>query len=360
MKAGDFWRCKIVLAAMVACTLLAGCSSEEKINAPFTYTEYKGKNVAEITARLEEAGFTNVQAEPQDTTVEFRADNVISVKIGSNTAWNEANAWKPDTEVTVKYYNYTGIHHITVTVDTTVSGEDGKPVFTINTNLPDGTVLNTELAYDGELTAGREDYDETQDVVVQGGVAQTEAYTLNGEALTGNYQFYVLMLPAEQSEDVQEVTGSSGEALKGDLVQKSGSYRFIQTKRAYQSPIEEPIPEIEKISEEELESRIRAALAGFEDNCNISVEGYLYTVQVWQDGVAPEAMLAKLGNVEAAEQWDELEESAKNASLNLQYLLYESGYNDYLIQLQVLNDQNLDNTLLTTCMGAITYNCMDD
>lgn len=360
MKAGHFWRRKIVLAALIAGALLTGCSDEGKINAPFTYSGCKGKNVTEITAQLEEAGFTNIQTEPQDTTTESHADNVISVKIGSKTTWNEANVWKPDTAVTVKYYNYTGIRHITVTVDTAVSGEDGKPVFTINTNLPDGTVLNTELAYDGALTAGREDYDETQDVIVQDGTAQTEAYTRDGEALTGDYQFYVLMLPAEQSEDVQEMTGSSGEALKGDLVQKEGSYRFIQTKTAYQSPVEEPTPEIEKVSEEELENRIRAALAGFDDSCNISVEGYLYTVQIWRDGVAPEAMLAKLGNTAAAEQWKELEESTKKASLNLQYLLYESGYSDYLIQLQLLNDQNLDNTLLTACMGAITYNCMDD
>lgn len=360
MKARQFLGRRIVLAAVVDCALLTGCSSEGKINAPFTYGECNGKNVEEIVAQLEEAGFTNIQTEAQDTTMEFNADDVISVKIGNNTTWNEANSWNPDTTVTVKYYNYTGIRHITVEADITVSGEDGKPVFTINTNLPDGTVLNAELAYDGTLTAGRADYDETQEITVQDGVAQTAAYTLDGEALTGDYKFYVLMLPADQPEDVQGITGSSGEALKGTLVEKSGSYRFIQTTMKYQSPVEEPTPEIEKVSEEELESRIREALAGFEDNCIISVEGYLYTAQVWRDGVAPEAMLAKLGNTEAVEQWGELEESAKNASLNLQYLLYESGYSDYMIQLQLLNDQNLDNTLLTTCMGAITYNCMDD
>ena len=360
MKSRRLWRLKITMLAMVACILLTSCSNEEKINAPFTNSECQGKSVEEITEKLETAGFTNVQIEAQDTTTESNANDVISVKIGNNTIWNEANAWKPDTTVVVKYYNYTGIRHITVTADITVSGEDGKPIFVINTNLPDGTILNTELAYDGDLTIGREDYDEKQDVVVQDGEAKTEAYTLNDEALTGDYQFYVLMLPADQSEDVQKVTGSSGEALKGTLVEKSGSYRFIQTKMKYQSPVEEQPPESEKISEEELESRIRTALAGFDDDCNISVDGYLYTVQVWRDGVAPEVMLAKLGNAEAIEQWKKLEENAQQASLNLQYLLYENGYGDYLVQLQVLNDQNLDNTLLTTCMGATTYNCIDD
>lgn len=360
MNARQFLRKHIVLVAVVACILLTRCNSGDKINAPFAYSECRGKNVEEVTTQLAEAGFTNIQTETQDTTMEFNADDVISVKIGNNTTWNEANAWNPNTKVTVRYYNYTGIRHITVEADITVSGEDGKPIFTINTNLPDGTVLSTELAYDGTLKAGQADYDETQEVTVQEGVAQTEAFTLDGEPLTGNYKFYVLMLPADQPEDVQNVTGSNGEAMKGTLVEKTGSYRYIQTTMKYQSPVEEPAPEIEKISEEELESKIRETLAGIEENCTISVEGSLYTVQIWQDGVAPEAMLAKLGNADAIKQWEKLEESAKKVSLNLQYLLYESGYGDYIIQLEIMNDQNLDNTLLTTCMGATIYNCMDD
>ncbi len=358
MKGQQLLKQRTVLTATMVCALLAGCSSANKINAPFTNNECSGKNLEEITAQLEAAGFKNIQIEPQDTTVEFNADEVISVRIGNNTAWNEANAWEPGTAVIVKYYNYTGIRHITVTADITVSGENGKPVFTIDTNLPNGTVLNTELVYAGTLTDGQEDYDETQDITVQGGVAQTEAYTLNGEELAGDYQFYVSMLPADQTDDVQAVTGTSGEALKGNLVEKVGEYQYIQTSIEYQSPIEEQNLEIEKIDEEELESRFREALAGFGDNCNITCEGYLYTVQVWQDGLAQTAARAVSGDKQAEDAWDKVVNVTLQATDSLQELLELSGYDEYIVQVQVLNDQNLANTLLDICLGMTTYNCV--
>lgn len=347
----------LLIVIMTICALLTGCGGEGKISAPFSDYECKGKNVAEITAQLEEAGFTNIQTEPQEVSTEFNADQVISVKIGSNTTWNEANAWKPDVQITVTYYEYTGIRHIEVTADIVISGEDGKPIFTVQTNLPDGTVLGAELSYDGELTAGHEDYVETQDITVQDGVAQTEAFTKGGEALTGKYRFIIAMLPTEQTESVQEVIGASGEALTGSLVVTLDSYKYIAAEKEYESPVAESTPEIEKISEEELETRLREALSGFGDDCEISAEEYLYTVNVWQDGLATTAFLAAAGDAEALEAWNSVADVTRSASESLQLLLEQSGYGDYMVVINVLNDENKDNVLLSAMWGMITDNC---
>lgn len=358
-----FTRMLALAMVLAACVLMSGCVLVDPANAvgaPFDSTKYKGKNVDEITRQLEEAGFTNIQMESDDTTVESLADEVISIKIGSNTSWNSANTWNPDTLVKVKYYNYTGIRHIDVTVDVTVGGEDGMPVFTVNTNLPDGTALYAELSFDGVLENGREDYVETQNISVQDGTAQTEAFTLDGEPLTGNYLFSLLMLPAEQTEAVQEVIGASGEAMRGDAVEASGEYQYVHMGIEYESPIEEPEPEIEKISEAELDERFKNALVGFGDNYNVSCEGYLYTVQVWQDGLALLAAKAVAGEANAIEQWKQIADTTAQASESLGELLIISGYGEYLVQLQVMNDENLDNYLLEAYLGMITYDCVND
>lgn len=346
-------------AAVVAlCLLLAGCGggdTGDKISAPFESGKCKGMELEVVKSQLAEAGFTNIQEKPQETATEFLADSVISVKIGSNTSWNSANTWKPDTKIAIEYYAYTGIRHIDVTMDIAVGGEDGKPVFTVQTSLPDGTKLSAELSYNDELAGGREDYVETQTITVQDGKAQTAPFTKDGEMLTGQYRFGVVMFPAEQSQQVQEIVGASGEAMRGALVEKDGDYSYIAASMEYTSHVAEIV---EKISEEELREKLKTALSGFGDDCTISKDGYVYTVNVWQEGLAQTAMLAQTGDKDAKEAWDKIVYTTMQASDSLQKLLTASGYGDYMVQIQVLNDKNHDNTLLTVTMGMASYNCV--
>ena len=113
-----------------------------------------------------------------------------------------------------------------------------------------------------------------------------------------------------------------------------------------------------KISEEELREKLKTALSGFGDDCTISKDGYVYTVNVWQEGLAQTAMLAQTGDKDAKEAWDKIAYTTMQASDSLQELLTASGYGDYMVQIQVLNDKNHDNTLLTVTMGMASYNCV--
>lgn len=215
--------------------------------------------------------------------------------------------------------------------------------------------MSTELSYNGELAGGREDYVETQTITVQDGKAQTAPFTKDGEMLTGQYRFGVVMFPAEQSQQVQEIVGASGEAMRGALVEKDGDYSYIAASMEYTSHVAETV---EKISEEELREKLKTALSSFGDDCTISKDGYVYTVNVWQEGLAQTAMLAQTGDKDAKEAWDKIVYTTMQASDSLQELLTASGYGDYMVQIQVLNDKNHDNTLLTVTMGMASYNCV--
>lgn len=341
-----------ILMALFVAVLTTGCGGSNKINAPFESTDYKGKDLESIVSQLEAAGFTNIQTEPQETKSEFLADEVISVKIGSNKSWNSANTWKPDAPIIIQYHDYTGIRHFEVTADIAVSGEDGKPVFTVHTNLPDGTVLNAELAGQED---GNFEFFEQREIIVQGGTAATEPFTMNGETLTGAYCFAVAMYPAEQNEQVRAVIGEAGEAMQGAPVEKTDGYCYITASAEYQSPVEIAI---ERISEEELKRRFDEALSGFGDGCEVTLDGYMYTVNTWGDGVAETATLASLGDESAKEEWEDIVNSAISAQISLQNMLASSGYDDYMLQFQILNNQNRENVLLSVFLGMVTYNCV--
>lgn len=346
------WKAVAVTLIFCICFMLAGCGGDDKIHAPFESKNHWSEDLNDIVEQLEAAGFTNIQKEPQETESESSADRIIKIKIGSNTMWNTANAWRADVPIIIEYYEYTGIRHIDVTMDVAVDGEDGKPVFSILTNLPDGTTLNVEFASETDDT---DFYYEQRELTVEGGAAQTEAFTADGEPLVGTYSFGVVMLPEEQTEQVQEITGVAGEALQGSFVENSGDYSYIVKSVEYVSPVEKTV---EKISEEEMLERLETAVSSIGDDCEISVEGYVYTINTWHDGLAMTAVMAQLGDEEAVEAWDGIAYATMEASERLQELLEMSGYGEYMAQMQVLNDENHDNTLLTASMGLVTYNCV--
>ena len=359
----------VLFVALFLTATFSGCvSSEGRIYAPFDDSAYVGEDVSDVTERLAEAGFTNIELDAVDTTLESYADTVKRIQFGKYTMWNSANTFWPDVLVTVEYYNYTGIRHIEVEMDITTSGEDGKPVFTVNTNLPDGTLLGIELSYTGSLTDGHEDYVQSQDVTVMDGCVTTEPFTNNGEPLVGDYLLSVIMLPSEQSDTVKEVVGSKGESLKGDYVEDLDTYQFISADISYTSPIVEEVPETtpateetgtEKLSQEEMEALLREMLSGFGDNYEIELSDKIYTVNVWGDGISLTATLANLGYESSKEDWERLTSSSISAQLNLQKALDIHGYEDYTLLFQILNDQNLENTLLSIVYGMVFYNYVE-
>lgn len=104
---------------------------------------------------------------------------------------------------------------IEVLLDVSVDKNGGKPIFTINTNLPDEAVLM--------LTLNGNDYKGQADAVVKNGIAKSEPYSSNGKRISsGKYTLEVSMSePRLQSDNVRAIVGENGENMTGEYVQTS-------------------------------------------------------------------------------------------------------------------------------------------
>ncbi len=234
-------------------------------------------------------------------------------------------------------------------------GEDGKPEFSIQTNLPDGTVLSVEFSINDPPDDVAEDIFEQLTLTVRNGQASTQPFTNDGKPLVGQYTFYISVFPGSQPEQIQAIIGSDGEFLDGDLVTDTGSYKFITTSCVYNSPIEDLT-----LSLNEVLAGIETALvSGFGDNYDMTADDNTITANVWTDGVALVATLALSGNEESLEAWDSLVESTRLASERCQALLNDNGYGDMVFLMQILNDSNKENTLASTSMGLVFYDCVN-
>lgn len=82
---------------------------------------------------------------------------------------------------------------------------------------------------------------------------------------------------------------------------------------------------------------------------------------MWGDNLAMGAALASSGDENAKQEW---ESNVVDPFVELNKQLVEqakqNGLDDAVIMTNVLNDANLDNTLLSVLNGAVIYDCVSD
>ena len=339
-----------VLIAVFLCMVLTGCGGqyENPADLPFGSDEWQTKTAEEVIGAFKDAGFTNIQENKKETTSTDDEGKVTKILVDGKNLFLEGERHESSDAVEITYYV---MKQFEAEMEVEVSGDAGLPVFEVNTNLPNGTKLELILE-DGAR------YSEEQTVKVENGKAVSSMFWDNGNYLTGDYSLSIAMEPSEQNASVKYELGENGEALAGALVQtdeeNGGKYLYLE--ESYTSDYEAP----EKVGEDEVVALLElAAASGFGENYDVSVDGSTFVVNVWQDGAAETAALAASGVPTAVEQWYKLVEAACTASEGFQTTLTSAGYGDCIAVLQLLNDQNLENTLLTTCLGAVTYNCVE-
>lgn len=328
--------------------LMSGCGAkyENPADLPFGSDGWQMQTAGEAIEALSAAGFTNIQENIKETSSADDAGKITKITVNGENLFRKGDRHEGTDVVEITYYS---LKRYEAEMEIEVSEDAGLPVFTVNTNLPNGTRLELTLS-------NEESYSEQQTVKVKDGQAVSDIFWDNGHYLLGEYTLSVVMKPEDQNASVQYEIGKNGEAMTGPLVHMdendAGQYLFLEDD--YISNYTEP----EKISEDELRERFAQALSGFGNDYEIDLEGYVYTVSVWQDGLAACAMLAEQGVPTAVEQWGEIVDTTAEASNSLQELLSISGYGDYMVQIEVLNDQNHENTLLTVLLGMVSYNCV--
>ena len=113
-----------------------------------------------------------------------------------------------------------------VTVSAKNTTTNGKPVFRITSNLPDRTELLLTLENASGFTA--------QDkITLQNGQGKSSTFSAQGNSLSGTYTLSVTMgMPSLQDQAVQDVIGSRGEYLTGNLIKEynmgDGTYNSIK------------------------------------------------------------------------------------------------------------------------------------
>lgn len=353
------WKKRLIglLCAVVLC-FVTGCSGIENPAAtPYGNDGFIGMNRSDANAAVREAGFTNITEEGVTPFI-GEPGTVKSVTIDGEHSFLQGKTWENDVPVVITYYlekedaptpepeSEPEKEPLEVTFDIEVTGEKGKPVFVIETNLPNNTELGLYLFGDNLY------YDE-QTAVVKDGKVESAPFTNDGVALTGYSTFGISMLPASQPESVQAIVGANGEYLAGPAVVVMDTYSYITTEKDFG---EDQGATQKKKSKEDMKTTIESALAtAFGDNYSVSLEDTVYTVNTWQDGLAVLAVLAQNGNKESLTTWEQIKQSTIDASESLQKLLENNGLGDYTVILNIVNDVNRENVLLTVTYGLVFY-----
>lgn len=105
---------------------------------------------------------------------------------------------------------------------------------------------------------------------------------------------------------------------------------------------------------------IESVLKEHYNNYTISHEDRIITINIWEDGIAVGALLASQGNEECKESWDEMVENVKVFSDSVCEFVDSLGLDDVTVVINLLNDSNTENVLLTVMEGIVIYDSVND
>lgn len=206
---------------------------------------------------------------------------VVEVSIDGETDYKKNAKWEDTVPVEITAYK---LKQLDVTMEVSVSGEEGKPVFIVQTNLPDGLKLDFTLRSSGG-------YAKAQDARIENGKAESQPFTDNGAELKGDYTLTVTMTLTGQGFLAPMGAIGNGDVLAGDLISTDKDGRpCASTEYAYSSNFEPAI------SEEDMAALLEMVLANDSDmSYEVTPYDDGFIVDTWSDGVADGAAYAKLG-----------------------------------------------------------------
>jgi hypothetical protein len=114
------------------------------------------------------------------------------------------------------------------------------------------------------------------------------------------------------------------------------------------------------MSTEDVASLIESTMEDSFQHYTVDTQDDMILISVWEDQISLATVLAKSGNEEAKESWDTMVNNQIKMSNSCKDLAKTCGRDDITIMINVLNDQDLSKTLLTTVDGVVFYNCVDD
>lgn len=102
-----------------------------------------------------------------------------------------------------------------------------------------------------------------------------------------------------------------------------------------------------------------SASSAFGNNHSIKKDENTVLVNVWGEGIAADVTAASEGNQDALNAWNGMKENMEYTSKKLYEAMKATGINDGHVVLSLLNDKNMENTLITYYDdGALVYDAL--
>lgn len=97
-----------------------------------------------------------------------------------------------------------------------------------------------------------------------------------------------------------------------------------------------------------------------EDKYTLEYDDTGITLSLWEDGLSLGAVLAASGNEDAKTAWDEMKDNLIYMSDSISDALETLGIENTVITINILNEQNPDNTLLCIMNGVVIYDSTEE
>lgn len=168
--------------------LMSGCGAkyENPADLPFGSDGWQMQTAGEAIEALSAAGFTNIQENIKETSSADDAGKITKITVNGENLFRKGDRHEGTDVVEITYYS---LKRYEAEMEIEVSEDAGLPVFTVNTNLPNGTRLELTLS-------NEESYSEQQTVKVKDSLQ--ELLSISGY---GDYMVQIEVLNDQNHEN---------------------------------------------------------------------------------------------------------------------------------------------------------------
>lgn len=116
----------------------------------------------------------------------------------------------------------------------------------------------------------------------------------------------------------------------------------------------------DEVSTESIASLVKLAVKDNFDDVDVSVDGDVITVNIKQNGIAADFYALTQGDADVKDTWDQLVQNQVELCNQFDKSASDLGRDDIIFIVQLLNDTNPDNVLVSVVDGTVYYNAADD
>lgn len=155
-----------------------------------------------------------------------------------------------------------------------------------------------------------------------------------------------------------------GSINKGNDADAAPTATPVATEAPTAEPTEAPASSeassTDEVSTDSIASLVKLAVKDNFDDVDVSVDGDVITVNIKQNGVAADFYSLTQGDADVKDAWDQLVQNQVSLCDQFKKSSSDLGRDDIMFIVQLLNDVNPDNVLVSVMDGTVYYNAADD